>query len=298
MSEYMIGYPPRLGDDEEKLWLSPSPDGTNSLFSVLEEQGAIQPVAMEIIEQVPRYSYPESMNELKRQYRARGVARAVMVSTVETDAATLDRDAESQRDTPYSELGGGLGRDMQPRSTEMVRMKSLDENMGIVCRDYQPWMRDIAIGAERYDLLNLTVADAKMMTKADQRKAALYIDGFMEGLKSIRRLVDTHDGVASYHAFFDKYNLPGKGAPSPEEFKAYMATLDAFESILVARGAAQYFVGYAHDEINHSASARARSRKDNKDRKGNTPRIRYDSKLKRHVVELIPRGSGIVPEPY
>lgn len=294
-------------------------DNTGTLFEGFEELLATIPeervqlsvTSPEGAERVlldTRPARPESIADRKRAIVMRELGRAgtgdvhvdanhVLAATPNTvgvrSEAGDEYSLEDERETAYDELGG-LRRHGHESPEVAARLESKDAIEKVI-RDYEPWMRDVSLAVERYALFDLEVADIQEMGKKDQRILALYVDGFMEGLSAIKRLIVQFEGVADRHEFFKKYTTTEYGVPTPEMFMEYKQVLDTLTQVIDEKGAATHLCALAK-QISPSREARRHTRKSNKVSKKNTPHVRYDNESTSYVVELVPR-SGALFEP-
>lgn len=287
MSEYAAGHrptPEHLSFDEldhTGTLFEGRASGTTSIESLDTSPEPAPQVAPDL---TPRWHYPEKTAERQSREALLGVL-----------AVAAHQDDEPSGSRAYSELGGGHGQEDAYRRAAGERSKP--ENLEIILTDYEPWMRDVTLAVERYGLLDMGPDDVERMTQHDREVLSLYVDGYMEGLASIKQLIVQFEGVADRHDFFNKYTTTDKGAPTPEEFNSYLHTLDALSQVIHQQGAADQLVRYAAAEISPVDKQRQAKRKRNKDTKRDTPRVYFDEKGSKYRVELVPLRGDTTP-PY
>lgn len=286
MSKYAGGYPPnQTSPSFDQL------DHTGTLF-----EGRVPVATQSVEERAPNNAstslpqtteqragktYPELISQ--RQSSKIGV---FVVARYEDDKA-----GDDERVSPHHELGGLITHSDRLAEAEHSR----EENLAHVLDAYQPWMRDVTLAVERYGLIDMTPDDVKQMTQSDKNILSLYVDGFMEGLSSIKQLISQFEGVAERHEFFDKYSKTSHKTPTPGEFMAYGQTLEALSQLIRQQSAAESLVAFAKKRKS-SRDARAASRKNNKLTKKDTPRV-YRDEAGKYRVELIPLSQDLSP-PY
>lgn len=189
-----------------------------------------------------------------------------------TDYQQFFENSEIEEGSVYDELGG--------------RQFNLYQDL---FEGYQPWMRDVRVAVERYGLLEMSRSDVAAMTQKDQRILGLYVDGFAEGLTSIKRLIEQYEGDVTRHEFFNKYCLNGY-RPTVQEMRHYGQRVGLLERALRERGGYGQLLQVARD-VQPNSSKRHRTRKLNKDTKKDTPIVRFNQPRQKWQVELIANGS-------
>lgn len=178
---------------------------------------------------------PESMAERQASLRDRLMGVVVV----------QDAHVESERLTTHQELGG-------LRRTERVHYDDL-------LRQYQPWMRDITVAMERYALFDMERSDITAMTTPDRNRLALDVDGYMEGLAAVRRVIKSYADVPDNHDFMDKYKMDGQ-LPTKQELNAYFETINVLRKALKEAGTAGYLQTVAIDNQPSQDQRRAQRR--------------------------------------
>lgn len=179
----------------------------------------------------------------------------------------------AERMTPYEELGGH-------RYPQEARDGGLNE----VLRRYQPWMRDVAVGIERYGLLDMNPGDVDRMTVADRELLALYVDGFMSGLTTVKRLIAGYAELPTDHEFIvSKYNPHGER--TKQELLDYRGTIDLFGEALKQKGVAGRLQQVAINRRPYP-DKRHTARKSDKAKGLGTPRVIFDVSGKPRVERV------------